>query len=746
MSRLRGIIWRVGPTAGALAVVILLICAQQALAASDLFGNVAPESQVPAGGLAERYPLSHYGLDQHFEAVDASLTGGVDVSGVPPLIAYFLANAFWQLTAFIASALITLFTFAFSLDLVSGSEATGGAGALAPVSDAVRTIYSDVFGAPWLVVAIVLTGLWAIWKALVQRRYAETAGALGLSVVFVVIALAFVTQPERTIGTASGFSNDMSAAFLSLSRSGDVDSRAEAKRAASDQLFELLVYEPWVVLNFGGVEHCVVPDTGSEDSDPESVAVRPLAEDSARDAELRRELRDGTEVDAEGKTCINNRNKYASHFLRYAPGSGDRKAEFEAINKGDAGELPDSDSGKDSGEYPISVADKPAADAMEKGGQYQRLLMALVIFGAELGAFLLVGSLSVAVILAQVLVLLLLAFAPVALVVGVFPGRGHDFFRGWLARLAAFLLRKAIYSLILAVLLAVAAALQAASANLGWLLSFGLQAAFFWAVFLYRKELAGQLTTATAGPGADRASAASRLAGLYYARQLTRGPAKALRGGARRLTGHRPQGAPPDPPTPAAAAVGGASPASAGASDPEAEAPGSGAGRGSAADAKGSGEATRKGGAKPEADERGPAGQRTRGPTRPASRDGVAESAGAHPPSRPTRQPSAAGEVAQADKNRNRREGAPRKDADRREGPQSRPDRSQTDAGPPSAARPPTANPVLADLRADQRRANEELGHSEQAPAPAPSEKAASGERNRSGRPVPPSRAGRREP
>ncbi|MGH2988957.1 MAG: hypothetical protein ACRDMA_03710, partial [Solirubrobacterales bacterium] len=105
------------------------------------------------------------------------------------------------------------------------------------------------------------------------------------------------------------------------------------------------------------------------------------------------------------------------------------------------------------------------------------------------------------VILAQVLVLLLLAFAPVALFVAVFPGRGHDFLRGWLMRLAAFLLRKAIYSLILAVLLAVAAALQAASANLGWLLSFGLQALFSWAVFIYREELAGQLTAATAGPG-----------------------------------------------------------------------------------------------------------------------------------------------------------------------------------------------------------------------------------------------------
>ena len=36
-----------------------------------------------------------------------------------------------------------------------------------------------------------------------QRRYTETAGALAVSVLFVVIALFFVYQPERTIGQAS---------------------------------------------------------------------------------------------------------------------------------------------------------------------------------------------------------------------------------------------------------------------------------------------------------------------------------------------------------------------------------------------------------------------------------------------------------------------------------------------------------------------------------------------------------------
>jgi hypothetical protein len=530
--------------------LLALVVAAPALASSDVFGNVAPVSPVPAA-LAERYPLGNYALDAHFPAVKASLTGGVDASGVAPTIAHFLANTLWLLTAFLADTLVTLFGFAFSLDLVRGSEATGGAGALAPVGEAIRALYADVLGAPWLVAAITVTGIWAIWRGLVQRRYTETAGALGLSLLYIVVALAFVTQPERTVGEAVRWTNQLSLAFLSLSTAGDTSGAEGAKRAAADQLFSLLVYEPWAVLQFGGREHCVRPGTGSADDNPVSVPVRPLARDAASDAELARRLAAGIEVRVPGKTCISDRNKYAPHFLRFAPGSEERDTEYEALNEGDPSKLHDADR---RGGYRLGVADKPAADAMEQGGQYQRLLLALVVFAGELGAFLLLGALCIGVTFAQVLLLLLLAFAPVALVFATIPGRGHDFFQGWLTRLAGFLLRKAAYSLILAVLLAVNAALAQATSNLGWLLSFGLQALLFWAVFLYRRQLTGQLLGATAGRG--EVTEAGRFAALYHTSRLaTRRLGSTV--APRRWPGRHHRPAPDDlperPPTPPAA-------------------------------------------------------------------------------------------------------------------------------------------------------------------------------------------------
>ncbi len=498
-----------------------------ASAASDIWGNVAPASPLGSGGLFGRYPLGNYTLDQHFDAVSASLTGGVDVSGVPPMIAYFLASILWVLTSFLANALISLFSFAFSLDLVNGSEATGGAGALAPVSQAIHSIYANVFGGPWLVLAISVVGIWAMWKALVQRRYSETAGALGLSLIYVVIALFFVAQPGTTIGAASKWTNQMSEAFLAVSDHGDPSGGTKAKDDAANQLFELLVYKPWVVLNFGGLEHCAVTGTGDDGSDPDSVAVRPLSENPSRDAQLARRLQNGTEVTADGKVCVNNANKYASHFLRFGLGTDERGNEYDALNDGDSSKLPDADPEKAG--YPLGVADKPATDAMEEGGQYQRLLIAIVVFLGELGAFLLLGSLSVGIILAQVLLLLLLAFAPVALVAAAIPGRGHAFFKGWLEKLAGFLLRKAAYSLILATLLAVNSALAGATAQLGWLMSFGLQALFFWAVFLQRKTLADSLIGIATGPGAPGRDGSLRVLALYAGARTVGRPLRGLR-------------------------------------------------------------------------------------------------------------------------------------------------------------------------------------------------------------------------
>jgi hypothetical protein len=453
------------------ALVLVLLAWPAALAeyrGSDLLGNVSPESQV-GGGLVDRYPLSAYALDYH---VDVGVT---DPEGVAPMIAQWAAAQLWSLSSFLVKTVIDLFTWAFSLDLLNGVD-----GALAPIAQAISSLYENVIGQAWMVAAIVVAGIWGIWKALVQRRYTETAGGLALSVVFVVIALFFVYQPERTVGEASRWTNTLSLALLSGANRGSLDDPEQAKRQVADHLFETLVYRPWVALEFGGLSHCVDTDRTDGDGFPRPVGPHDAARDVCRDHV--RAGRDG-------------HGGYAPRFLHRPAGSAERTAEYDALRKG---ETP---SGAQFAGYRVDKADSPAVDVQQAGGAFQRLTFSAVILVGSLGAVMLLGFLSLAVILAQVVALVLLGFAPVALVIGIFPGAGHEFFRGWLAKLATAVFIKALYSLVIAIVVAVSAALAGSTGSLGFLFAFGLQTVFFWAIFLYRKQITARLVGATTGAG-----------------------------------------------------------------------------------------------------------------------------------------------------------------------------------------------------------------------------------------------------
>jgi len=79
----------------------------------------------------------------------------------------------------------------------------------------------------------------------------------------------------------------------------------------------------------------------------------------------------------------------------------------------------------------------------------------------------------------------------------------------WGAKLLTAIAIKAIYSLVLAIVLAVGLALSATTdaGEMGFLFAFGLQALFFWAIFIYRKKLVARLTQATTARTGEREEA-----------------------------------------------------------------------------------------------------------------------------------------------------------------------------------------------------------------------------------------------
>jgi hypothetical protein len=463
----------------------------------DPFIGIGFDAGVEAGPLTRAYPPAHYKLD-----INVGDPGALDVERHLEKMFHLAAAAVWNFTTLLMLGMISVFMWAFSFGVLERG--------LAGVGEASEMLYRDVVGREWLIVAILLAGLWGIWKALVQRRYVESAGAMTLSVCFAVAALFFVYRPVTTITQASYYGDQMSNAFLSVASvgpepAGGVGPRrpgtaGTTKAKLSDRLFKAFVYDPWVVLNFGGLVHCV----------------------DARDQPTGH-----TRPERPGERCVDHRTAYAPHWLRYSPYSDERKAEYQALNQGKIPEQPgrldrlrgradaligeivpssgglfssDEDAVKPApGQFAgraVSRVDEPAVDIQQEGAGLDRLALALIVFVGNLGAVLLLGALSLGIVLAQIIALLLVAFAPVALIAAIFPGRGHDFFRAWGRRLIEAVLRKAIYSLVIAVILAILSALFIATTALPWGIAFAFQSAFLWMIFLGRHQIAGRLTGA----------------------------------------------------------------------------------------------------------------------------------------------------------------------------------------------------------------------------------------------------------
>ena len=245
-SRLQAVAKALIATAALLLPLLLAAPAFAKYRGTDIFANIAPP---PQSGPVSPHPSSYFALDTH---VDAGFT---NPGGYVELIPHFLASQLWDLTRFLVLTMISLFTWAFSLDLLNGNGSGGGA--LAAVARAIHTVYATTFGHSWLIVGILAAGLWGIWRALVQRRISEAAGQLSLSLAFVVLALFLVHSPQQTIGRVSRWTNELSLAFLGGATDANLGGGENAKQAVARRLFRSLVYEPWTVLEFGGLRHCV---------------------------------------------------------------------------------------------------------------------------------------------------------------------------------------------------------------------------------------------------------------------------------------------------------------------------------------------------------------------------------------------------------------------------------------------------------------------------------------------------------
>lgn len=427
-----------------------------------------------SGSPAQPHPLSAYGLDVR---VGFALTdpGKTFMSALQSLGA-----GLWMALLYVIKAVLLLLEWAFSLDLTNQ--------AMPSVRQTLGRLHGQVFGDPWLLLAITLTGLWGMWHGLVQRRAVETLGGVAATVALIVVALVVITRPAETIGRAAQMANDAGLGVLSAGTTGDVSHPRQALASALGGVFHQTVRNPWCALEFGSVDYC-----DERTGDPTVPTT----------AEL---------------------------WLAYPAQSWQRDRLHSAMKPT-----------KDKGFDPIGVAkgvlgltdDRKLPDHVSKlvrqnperarmqeaGGTFPRLALLGTVGVGLLGAATLFGYLGLRLLLAAAMTLLLLLIAPAMLIAPALGQSGRATFIAWGQRLIGAILAKLLFAIFLTVVLATSGVFT--SLQLGWFGTWLLLGAFWWGVFLKRQELIGFVSGGTTAHR-DTGTGGQLLSQGYYAWMLGR--------------------------------------------------------------------------------------------------------------------------------------------------------------------------------------------------------------------------------
>lgn len=426
-----------------------------------------------SGSPAQPYPLSAYGIDVR---VGFSLTdpGKTFMSALQSIGA-----GVWMGLLYVLKAVLLLLEWAFSLDLTQQ--------AMPAARRTLARLHGQVFGEPWLLLSITLTGLWGMWHGLVQRRTVETFGGLAATVALIVLGLVIISRPAETVGRAAALTNDASLGVLAAGTGGDARRSHGALAAALHGAFESVVRNPWCALEFGSVRYC---DERTGDAD------RPTTADLWLGYPAQSWQRDRLH------TAMKPKNDGGFDPLGAAKG---------VLGLDDDRKLPD--------DVTRLVHKAPERARMqEAGGTFPRLALLGTVAVGMLGAAALFGYLGVRLLLAAAMTLLLLLIAPAMLIAPALGQSGRATFIAWGQRLAGAILAKLIYAVFLTVVLAVGQIFTAL--DVGWFGTWLLLGAFWWGVFIKRNELVGFVSAglpATQGDGAGRA-----LSQGYYAWMLGR--------------------------------------------------------------------------------------------------------------------------------------------------------------------------------------------------------------------------------
>lgn len=455
-----------------------------------------------SGFVAAPAPTGDYAIDVHIDTGVLGLSSGGLLSAVQDLF----VSPVWMALVWAMHALVVMLEWCFTVDLIDSPAARG-------VGADLRGMQAS-FTAPWLVLALAVASVLALYDGLVRRNVVDTVGQALVMAAMMAGGLWVIADPAGTVGALGSWANQASLGTLAVADRGSPSEARSALADSLDTLFAVAVEAPWCYLEFGDVTWC--RDRADLEARVRAAGLRIADEELASIACEPGALQQSACVDA-GSSQARSLEQSAA-LLRAARSNG---GVFVALPANGPARNSINETGSllrtICGSSEATRCHGPAAAEAEfrtNAGTWPRVGGLLLIAAGFLGMLLLLGFLALRLLSAAILSLLYLLLAPAMVLAPALGETGRALFRRWAGQLLGAVVSKLLFSFLLGAVLGVLGIL-ARLEGLGWWTQWLLMSALWWGAFLHRHE-ALRLADTRRRPGVGGGSPGSVARGVRH--------------------------------------------------------------------------------------------------------------------------------------------------------------------------------------------------------------------------------------
>jgi hypothetical protein len=364
----------------------------------------------------------------------------------------------WMLLVAIVHGVIVMLEWCYTVDVLNSSAMQAVTKELSETQAA--------FTRPWLVLALAVAAVLALYHGIVRRQVTETLGQAVLMGVMMLGGFWVILNPLGTVGALGAWADQASLGTLGAVVAGTPAAPDRTLAESMESVFSGTIGGPWCYLEFGDVRWCE-----STRPDPRLVATAHVVASRER-----------AEIGSQSAELLSAARTNGELFLAL-PANGPQR---NSING--SGSLFNVLCG--GSKEPCRGPTAGEAEFRTQHGTAARVIGLFLIWIGVLGMVLLLGYLALHLLGAAIASLFLLMLAPAAVIAPALGEGGRSLFRRWAAWLLGAVCSKLIFSFLLGVVLLMQRTLMGLTV-FGWWAQWLLVSAMWWGAFCKRRHVLG---------------------------------------------------------------------------------------------------------------------------------------------------------------------------------------------------------------------------------------------------------------